>query len=373
MPYDPELRPDPATRRCASRSFRYVWPAAPAPAGLLAHPAPRRRPARGGAPAVAALLPLRGAGARPAGAPRAHRASCTPTGSSPTATSRRGRRGAPACAIAITLHGSDVFMAERNPLFGRLARRALRDAAYVTSCSAELRDRLLRVAGAAHAAKIHLVANGTDPVPLGAGGGRWRERLGIAPDAPLVVAAGRLVDKKGFDVLIDAAPALRERSPRRADRDRRRRRAPRGAARAGARAGRGRHGELHRRAGAARAPGIDRRRRRLRHALGARPARQRGRPAGRGARGDGRGPAGGGERRLRPAAGGRARRDRPAGAGARPAWPGRGAGGPARRSGARPPTGRGRTAAGRGGAQLGARSRAGTTRCCAPRRRRGRR
>ncbi|HZI64758.1 MAG TPA: glycosyltransferase family 4 protein, partial [Thermoanaerobaculia bacterium] len=114
---------------------------------------------------------------------------------------------------AVTLHGSDVFMAERSRLFGRLARRALRDAAYVTSCSAELRDRLLRVGGAEHAAKVHLVANGTDPLPVRVGGGGWRERLGIAPGAPLVVAAGRLVDKKGFDVLLEAAPDLRRRWP----------------------------------------------------------------------------------------------------------------------------------------------------------------
>jgi glycosyltransferase involved in cell wall biosynthesis len=212
VPYDPELRPDPASPLRVA-SFRYVWPRR---WHRLGYSRTLRRDV--GLRAVALVQsPLyfhfaaRALGrlVRRERIELVHAHWILPNGYIAARAARRA--GIP---VAITLHGSDVFMAERNPLFGRLARRALRDAAYVTSCSAELRDRLLRVAGAAHAEKIHLVANGTDPLPVGAGSGRWRERLGIAPDAPLVVAAGRLVDKKGFDVLIDAAPALRDRAPR---------------------------------------------------------------------------------------------------------------------------------------------------------------
>ena len=118
---------------------------------------------------------------------------------------------------AITLHGSDVFMAERNPLFRAMARRALAGAAHVTSCSAELRDRLLALGGAEHAAKVLVVPNGTDLVAeppaavegaSGDAGAALRARLGIAPEARLVAAVGRLVDKKGFRYLLDAAPAI---------------------------------------------------------------------------------------------------------------------------------------------------------------------
>lgn len=119
------------------------------------------------------------------------------------------RAGVP---YAVTLHGSDVFMAERNPLFGAMARRALAGAAHVTSCSAELRDRLLAVGGGEHADKVRVVANGTDlvrdPAIEGTAAMAVRSRYGLAAGERLVVAVGRLVDKKGFRYLIDAAPAI---------------------------------------------------------------------------------------------------------------------------------------------------------------------
>jgi glycosyltransferase involved in cell wall biosynthesis len=113
--------------------------------------------------------------------------------------------GVPYC---VTLHGSDVFMAERNPLFRYLARRALSGAAHVTSCSGELRERLLEVAGREHGGKVLLVPNGTDLVPVPSGRPTPATERG-----PRVVAVGRMVDKKGFGHLLEAAPSILERSP----------------------------------------------------------------------------------------------------------------------------------------------------------------
>lgn len=117
---------------------------------------------------------------------------------------------------AVTLHGSDIFMAERNPLFRHLARRALAGASHVTSCSADLRDRLLALGGAEHADKVLLVPNGTDveAEPAPSSGDGWRRRLGVTADERLVVAVGRMVDKKGFRYLIEAAPAILAEHPR---------------------------------------------------------------------------------------------------------------------------------------------------------------
>jgi glycosyltransferase involved in cell wall biosynthesis len=113
--------------------------------------------------------------------------------------------------LAVTLHGSDVFMAERNPIFRHMARVAVERAAHVTSCSADLRDRLLLVAGARHGDRILLVPNGTDP--LGSAPPR-ASVLPLDPGERRIVAVGRLVDKKGFRYLIQALPAIAAKVPR---------------------------------------------------------------------------------------------------------------------------------------------------------------
>ena len=97
-----------------------------------------------------------------------------------------------------------------------MARRALAGAAHVTSCSGELRDRLLALGGAEHADKVLVVANGTDlPAadPPAAASAALRARLGLADGDRPVVAVGRLVDKKGFGDLLAATPAILAQEP----------------------------------------------------------------------------------------------------------------------------------------------------------------
>ena len=114
-----------------------------------------------------------------------------------------------------TLHGSDVFMAEHNPLLGAMARGALQGASHVTSCSADLRERLLRIGGGPED-KVLLVPNGTDLDPDAAAhaDGGLLARLPIQDDEPLVVGVGRMVDKKGFSYLLDAIPRVLEAHPK---------------------------------------------------------------------------------------------------------------------------------------------------------------
>jgi glycosyltransferase involved in cell wall biosynthesis len=117
--------------------------------------------------------------------------------------------------LVISLHGSDVFLAESNPLVRLAARFAFRRAAAVTACSDDLRRRAVRLGAREETTTV---------VPYGVDTSRFkpdeqaRQRLrhshGLGPDDQVVVAAGRLVRKKGFEFLIDAVATLADRYPR---------------------------------------------------------------------------------------------------------------------------------------------------------------
>ncbi len=111
--------------------------------------------------------------------------------------------------LVISLHGSDVFLAERLLPARWLARSALAFAGAVSACSSDLSARALALGAAP--ATLRTVPYGVDarefaPRPETAA---LRERYGIAGDALLVLAVGRLVEKKGFRVLVEAAAQAR--------------------------------------------------------------------------------------------------------------------------------------------------------------------
>jgi glycosyltransferase involved in cell wall biosynthesis len=115
----------------------------------------------------------------------------------------------PALPLVVSLHGSDVFVAERTPPAGAAARRVFARAGFVTACSDDLARR---------AVALGAPSDRTEVVPYGVDSARfkpapeWRAALrahaGIGSEQPLVVAAGRLVRKKGFEYLIDAMRGL---------------------------------------------------------------------------------------------------------------------------------------------------------------------
>jgi glycosyltransferase involved in cell wall biosynthesis len=217
VPFDPELRPDPATPLAGIHSFRYTWPDG---AHRLGYSRTLKRDIglklsaylqspfyfAFGERALDRLV-------RERRIELLHAHWLLPNGFLAGRVARR--RGLP---LAITLHGSDIFMAERNAFFGRLAVSALAAASHVTSCSPELAERLLRLSGGRFAEKVLLVPNGTDRLGTGEGTrgtevGALRARLGFGAGERLVVAVGRMVDKKGFGDLLEAAPAFLERFP----------------------------------------------------------------------------------------------------------------------------------------------------------------
>jgi glycosyltransferase involved in cell wall biosynthesis len=115
--------------------------------------------------------------------------------------------------LVVSLHGSDVFVAERYALLGGVARAVFRRAAWVTAPSDDLRARAIALG--ADPARAETVPYGVDTArfsPSAAVRIEVRQELGIG-DAPLVVSAGRLVSKKGFEYLIDAMAALARTRP----------------------------------------------------------------------------------------------------------------------------------------------------------------
>jgi len=105
--------------------------------------------------------------------------------------------------FVVSVHGSDVFLAERLVLARVLARRAFAAAGAVTACSADLQRRALALG--AHRPRI---------VPYGVDVDRFsplradrtlRARWEIPAGATMVLAVGRLVAKKGFTHLVEAA------------------------------------------------------------------------------------------------------------------------------------------------------------------------
>lgn len=116
--------------------------------------------------------------------------------------------------LVVSVPGSDAQVAGKNPLFRSMARFAFRQAGLLTANSESLRDSVVRLG--ADPAKFDMIIYGTDPAalrPNPAGVDALRAELGIAPGTVVLLSVGRMVYKKGFDVLVRALadPALGQR------------------------------------------------------------------------------------------------------------------------------------------------------------------
>jgi glycosyltransferase involved in cell wall biosynthesis len=127
-----------------------------------------------------------------------------PNGVVAAAAGIRGRK----TPLAIGLHGSDVFLAEKRGV-RPLARWALSRACLLTGCSPELVDRVRALGFPEERSRV--IPYGVDVEAFSPAPERrtvWRERLGIPDSAPLLLGVGRMATKKGFQVLMEILPAL---------------------------------------------------------------------------------------------------------------------------------------------------------------------
>ena len=116
---------------------------------------------------------------------------------------------------SVILHGAEVSVPARLPGSAALLRRAVERSDLVISASRFADIEAARIVD--QMPPIVYVPPGVDTerfVPLSAEErSAARRRLGFKPDAPLVVGVSRLVPRKGFDTLIDAAAQLADRHP----------------------------------------------------------------------------------------------------------------------------------------------------------------
>jgi glycosyltransferase involved in cell wall biosynthesis len=111
--------------------------------------------------------------------------------------------------LVVSLHGSDVFLAERAFPLALTAATVFRSAGAITACSGELRERAIRLGAPTDRSRV--IPYGVDAASFTSDPADCavvRAELGLPTDGPLVAALGRLVYKKGFGTLIEAFARL---------------------------------------------------------------------------------------------------------------------------------------------------------------------
>jgi glycosyltransferase involved in cell wall biosynthesis len=105
--------------------------------------------------------------------------------------------------FSFTAHAKDIYQSELNP--GRLLERKLGAARFVATCTCANAE-VLR-ARHPRPGEVHAIYHGLDTDFFAPPG----EPAARAPGAaPLILAVGRFVEKKGFDQLVEACAVLRE-------------------------------------------------------------------------------------------------------------------------------------------------------------------
>lgn len=115
--------------------------------------------------------------------------------------------------LFISLHGSDMYVAERTSILRSMASWALRRARGITASSQDLAESAIQLGAARERTQVIPYGAETTRFDRECRPGEIRERLNLAPDDLVVLAAGRLVGKKGFSLVVQAMPAILEAVP----------------------------------------------------------------------------------------------------------------------------------------------------------------
>ncbi len=114
--------------------------------------------------------------------------------------------------VVITGRGEDIARFPRLPIIGPAIRWALQKATRLVAVTEEI-GRMM-VAEGADPKRVSVIKNGVDTArfqPLAQDAARTR--LGLPLGRPMIISAGYRLEIKGFHLLIDAIPRIRERFP----------------------------------------------------------------------------------------------------------------------------------------------------------------
>lgn len=112
----------------------------------------------------------------------------------------------------ISLHGSDIYVAEKNPIFGRIAGWVFKQASGITACSPPLRQSAIRLGAPVETIVLPYGADSQIFSPSKRKAD-FHASFGLKPTDFLILALGRLVYKKGFSILLEALPEVRAAYP----------------------------------------------------------------------------------------------------------------------------------------------------------------
>lgn len=114
--------------------------------------------------------------------------------------------------VVITGRGADIAKCPDMPIVGPQVRRAICEATRLIAVSQEIADRMESFG--ADPSRISVISNGVDtdkfcPVPMD----EARNKLKLPSERRLILAVGYRLELKGFHILVDALPKIRERFP----------------------------------------------------------------------------------------------------------------------------------------------------------------
>jgi len=114
--------------------------------------------------------------------------------------------------FTVTIPGSDVYMASRNPFFRWMAGFAAKSAGYVISDSRHYIHQLNKLGFFPKNTELIRYGVDTNKFKPSAANPKLKKKLGLGSKDFIVLTLGRLVAKKGYKFLVDSIPKVLEKN-----------------------------------------------------------------------------------------------------------------------------------------------------------------